>query len=106
MLKSTRAFGPLLPACHKKEKFTDAVTHAPVKERNTLNATDAHSSDTDGFLFKEDDLCYGCHAAKKSEYDKVTRHYMVRNGKCSACHNPHASAEPKLVSGKQGETLS
>ncbi len=40
------------------------------------------------------DLCTTCHP---SIADQRNVHFPVAQGLCTACHNPHASAEPKLL---------
>ncbi len=40
------------------------------------------------------ELCYGCHDAFGK---KKFVHFPVENTECTTCHNPHASAQPKLL---------
>jgi DmsE family decaheme c-type cytochrome len=46
----------------------------------------------------ETDLCFGCHAQKRSQFLRSS-HHPVREGlmRCSDCHNPHAVQEGRLV---------
>jgi predicted CXXCH cytochrome family protein len=41
------------------------------------------------------DLCFGCH--DKAAFEKKAPHAPVAGGMCVSCHNPHASAVPKLL---------
>lgn len=40
-------------------------------------------------------ICFACHAAGDFEGESV--HTVARNGDCLSCHEPHSSAEPKLL---------
>jgi len=41
------------------------------------------------------DLCFTCH--DKSAFDKKIQHAPVAGGMCGSCHDPHASANRKLL---------
>jgi predicted CXXCH cytochrome family protein len=45
-------------------------------------------------LKSQPDLCYDCHDAFGK---KKNVHFPVENADCTGCHNPHASAQPKLL---------
>jgi predicted CXXCH cytochrome family protein len=42
------------------------------------------------------DLCFGCH--DQGKFSAKVQHAPVAGGMCTSCHNPHASAQPKLLS--------
>ncbi|MBI5235708.1 MAG: hypothetical protein HY886_05615 [Deltaproteobacteria bacterium] len=42
-------------------------------------------------------LCLECHAKAKDILNKAVTHKPVRDGKCTACHNPHASKHSGLL---------
>ena len=46
------------------------------------------------------DLCYECHAKAKMGMNKPNVHTAVKRGKCTACHNPHASQSDHLLAAK------
>jgi predicted CXXCH cytochrome family protein len=52
-----------------------------------------------GLMAQGADLCYACHD-RKSYAGKTNVHMPVAGGMCTACHNPHASAEPRLLQSK------
>lgn len=41
------------------------------------------------------DLCFSCHDG--TAFDKKTPHAPVAGGMCGSCHNPHASANPRML---------
>jgi DmsE family decaheme c-type cytochrome len=44
------------------------------------------------------ELCYGCHLAKKAEFDMPFHHRVnERLIQCTDCHNPHGTERPKQV---------
>lgn len=47
-----------------------------------------------GLSAEQPDLCYGCH--DRAPFDKKVLHAAVGMG-CTGCHNPHASANSKLL---------
>jgi DmsE family decaheme c-type cytochrome len=59
-----------------------------------------HHATTKEFLLikPQPELCYGCHLAKKAEFD-MPFHHRVNEGliQCSDCHNVHGTAGPKQV---------
>jgi DmsE family decaheme c-type cytochrome len=46
----------------------------------------------------ESELCFSCHKQKQSQFFRAS-HHPIREGKmeCSSCHNPHGTANPKLI---------
>jgi len=59
-----------------------------------------HHAETREFLLvkSQPELCYGCHLAKKAEFE-MPFHHRVNEGlvQCSDCHNVHGTAGPKQV---------
>ncbi|MCP6658205.1 cytochrome c3 family protein, partial [Klebsiella pneumoniae] len=57
-------------------------------------------------LLKKDgnQLCFDCHGRDKIGLDKPKVHTPLRQGKCTLCHNPHASATPHLLKGDGPES--
>jgi DmsE family decaheme c-type cytochrome len=64
---------------------------------NGLSCTTCHSphksADVNFMLVKsQKDLCFGCHAAQKAEFNRPYRHRVeVGLIECSDCHNPHGT---------------
>jgi len=91
--------------CHsdKKSSFNKKVVHKPANE-NCTKCHDPHNSDTKFHLnaSSEKDQCIQCH---KEISPKVVAsitnakypHKPVKDDKCSACHNPHATEHSKLL---------
>ncbi|HEX9136364.1 MAG TPA: cytochrome c3 family protein, partial [Nitrospirota bacterium] len=81
--------------CHKK--FSDQYlgmknVHQMVKEKKCEDCHLRHGKIPKLLLKKpENDLCYTCHPIEKMGLDKGKVHTAVRAGKCTNCHNPHAS---------------
>lgn len=58
-----------------------------------------HAASKEFLLIKsQPELCYGCHLAKKAEFN-MPFHHRVNEGliQCSDCHNVHGTAGPKQV---------
>ena len=59
-----------------------------------------HHAESKEFLLvkSQPELCYGCHLAKKAEFE-MPFHHRVNEGlvQCSDCHNVHGTAGPKQV---------
>ncbi len=49
----------------------------------------AHTSSK--LIGKEPSLCYECHKELKERLSDKYTHFLFKKGKCSSCHNPHAS---------------
>jgi len=83
--------GSLLKAAH---------VHAPVADgcegcHEALGTAHPDSTRADFRLLEQDGaLCGQCHEAFPG---KMTRHAPVSEGQCLTCHDPHASARPKLL---------
>lgn len=83
--------------CHAdKKKF--AVVHPAVE----MGCASCHSGTHAGkrpapkLASQVPDLCYGCH--DKDQILKARSHAPVADGLCTACHDPHGSGQPKLLS--------
>jgi DmsE family decaheme c-type cytochrome len=65
-----------------------------------LSCHSIHHATTAEFLLTKSQptLCYGCHLAKKAEFE-MPFHHRVNEGliRCTDCHNPHGTAGPKQV---------
>jgi predicted CXXCH cytochrome family protein len=48
-------------------------------------------------ITKEPDLCYKCHEELKENLSNTYTHFLFKQGKCSSCHNPHASDHRGLI---------
>jgi len=48
-----------------------------------------------GLISEVPELCYTCH--DKKQYEFASPHPAMQKG-CTACHNPHGSSQPKLMS--------
>jgi DmsE family decaheme c-type cytochrome len=51
----------------------------------------------------QDAICYKCHAEKRGPF--VFEHEPVRTEGCTACHTPHGSANPRLLTRARVNTL-
>lgn len=76
------------PACHTG--ISDALK---VPHKKTTKFAKGLSAD-------QPEVCFGCHDKEKFTKSKV--HPAAQMG-CTACHNPHASAKPKLLSAEVPE---
>jgi predicted CXXCH cytochrome family protein len=90
---------------------SSSVQHGALKEGNScMNCHSPHSSGEKKVLLKpEPDLCFSCHDKELRSGDRkianmktmVLRskyvHGAIENNGCSACHNPHASANSNLL---------
>ncbi len=74
-----------------------------IHAKNDVSCTSCHSphhATTKEFLLvkAQPELCYGCHLAKKAEFE-MPFHHRVNEGliQCTDCHNPHGTEGPKQV---------
>ncbi|HUA62589.1 MAG TPA: DmsE family decaheme c-type cytochrome [Verrucomicrobiae bacterium] len=104
--KSTipRAFSLMKPkqvietclTCHARNFDKANIQRSEHTERDIscINCHSIHHSPTRKFLLakKENELCYTCHAAVRSQFEMPSRH-RVNEGfmTCTDCHNPHGS---------------
>ena len=51
-------------------------------------------------------VCFECHSGVEDELHKLWVHAPLKNGACTSCHSPHASAHGKLLAGAGGELCS
>ena len=47
-------------------------------------------------------VCYQCHSESEEELQMKHAHPEYKTGKCSSCHNPHASSHAKLMNDQIG----
>ena len=98
--------GKICLTCHedKADDLAMETVHAPVEEGCT-ECHDPHASANEYQLKKSMEkgaLCAMCHEDATPEiYEAIntakTRHPPVAEGKCTACHRPHGSANPSLL---------
>ncbi|MBI5665158.1 MAG: cytochrome C [Nitrospirae bacterium] len=101
--------------CHKDKK--DQISQAKVKhgalqaERSCLNCHDAHISNiTKNLLMEPMDLCLSCHDRdykkdnvtstmnmKKWLAENTDQHGPIKQKDCSGCHDPHGSANFRIL---------
>ena len=89
--------------CHEKGK--QANWHGGAHERRGLSCTSCHavhsyrSAEHQLKTERDPETCYTCHAAIRAK-NLRTSHHPIREGlmTCGACHNPHDSTTPKMVS--------
>lgn len=76
--------------------------HEPFSQSECEDCHNPHGSNHNKLLKREGaDLCYSCHAEKKSEFEKGTTHQPVTDGACLTCHIPHGSSGEALVAKPQ-----
>lgn len=51
----------------------------------------------------EPQVCFDCHSDIEDETTLKYVHTALASGKCSSCHNPHASKHARLMAGEVGE---
>ncbi|HBO69597.1 MAG TPA: hypothetical protein DD658_05425, partial [Deltaproteobacteria bacterium] len=100
--------------CHDAGKFRGKTAHGPAAAGKCTACHDPHSAENPRLLAKTaPELCFACHAAlqkdpvgrtlpatKRLFDDKESvRHPPFGEGDCGACHLPHASATPRLLTG-------
>jgi DmsE family decaheme c-type cytochrome len=82
--------------CHAGNFDKSNIQRSEHTERDITctNCHSIHHSPTAKFLLakKQNELCYTCHAAERSQFEMPSRHH-VNEGfmQCSDCHNPHGS---------------
>ena len=119
--KNRHAFSPL-PSnlsdlcfqCHDGGKFQGKTMHGPVATGKCTACHNPHSSEKQRLLAKNaPELCFSCHSAQlrdpqgrmlpaiKRIFDdkEAVLHPPFGEGDCGACHLPHASATPRLLTG-------
>ncbi len=99
-LELERTGQDLCLVCHeaKRKEFNQEVIHPPVED-GCVDCHDPHQSNM-RFQLRGDgkrvsSLCFNCH--EKEIFTRKHQHGPVATGDCIACHNPHASANQKLL---------
>src|SRR4030042_4256378 len=83
--------------CHEETLFKGAKVHAPV-EKGCLTCHSPHASPQADHLVKpETELCLGCHNSGSASFRAAHQNYPVEKAHCTGCHDPHATAHPKLL---------
>jgi predicted CXXCH cytochrome family protein len=110
----TSAVPGLCGKCHEKvvgEQQTAAVKHTPVTEAPAcMNCHDPHMAQEGRLLFADGlDICLKCHDKPVKEGNREFAdikkllaanpnvHGPIQNRDCSACHRPHNSPYPRLL---------
>ena len=98
--------------CHDEDEFKGKVVHGPAAEGKCLSCHHPHASENERLLVnKAPELCFSCHAAQlkdaqghmlpatKSLFEdkEAILHPPFSGGKCSLCHQPHASESGRLL---------
>ncbi len=85
----------LCGSCHDTYD-QEANLHMPVQD-DCLNCHDPHGSNTKGMLITDNqgELCFTCH--DQGIMEGKYQHGPAAVGACTICHNPHASAQEKLL---------
>src|SRR3990172_5700030 len=90
--------------CHTKfasKYFSMKDVHPVVKEKKCEDCHLRHGIIPKLILKKEgNDLCFACHGKEKIGMNKPSVHTALKTGKCTLCHNPHASQAPHLLDRK------
>jgi predicted CXXCH cytochrome family protein len=72
--------------------------HAPFAQSACEDCHNPHGSNHNKLLKRQGaDLCYGCHAEKKLDFEKGTIHKPVKDGACLTCHTPHGGTGEALT---------
>lgn len=100
--KRTRFTSSQCPECHQakvQEFLAGQQIHKPVKEKNCYQCHENH-----GFIgilrLWEDGksaLCFRCHKDLEKTLSKPYVHTILGQGKCTPCHDPHASDNPAFL---------
>ncbi len=92
---------PVCVACHNK-LIKGNNLHPVILSKGCISChTKPHSAKQKAqkFLFATGvELCYGCHDSR--EFSQEVKHPPVAAGQCTACHDVHASDNPKLLTAK------
>jgi predicted CXXCH cytochrome family protein len=102
--------------CHKKETqklmkqiASARVVHKPVAEGRCAGCHSPHASNYKNHLRegpKDVPLCFSCHKKMKQQTkDSVYKHGPIKEGMCTACHEPHAGNVPKDLKYKFEKTF-
>jgi len=98
--------------CHDAGKFRGKTAHGPVAAGKCTACHDPHAAENPRLLGKTaPELCFSCHAAQLKdsqgrtlppakrlfEEKNAVRHPPFAEGDCGACHLPHASETPRLL---------
>jgi DmsE family decaheme c-type cytochrome len=100
--ESSEQKSDLCLTCH--EKADQAPYRSGMHARRDVDCASCHSihsSKSKANLLKtstQTDTCTTCHKAVRAKNQRAS-HHPIREGKmsCSSCHNPHDSANPKMV---------
>jgi predicted CXXCH cytochrome family protein len=92
-------FQDLCATCHPavREWTTRTRVHSPVRQGDCTRCHNAHASDAEHLLVADEGkLCLTCHTVTAA-FTAVHKGFDPATSKCSACHDPHASSEPKFL---------
>jgi len=100
----TDAFAEANPA-KAKEYSEKAGAHAPAKS-GECSKCHADPKDPSKRVLEKKPLCLSCHAERDADLKKAVVHYVFKEMDCDACHVPHASENPPLLSAPVNELCS
>lgn len=127
MLK--QAGSNLCMLCHDKEMFAGKSVHKPVAQGECSACHETHGTQFPNLLkhnfpeefympYSKDNftLCFSCHSGTIADDQRTDKETNFRNGiqnlhyvhvnkqekgrSCKTCHDPHAAAQPRLISNK------
>lgn len=99
--RKAEAVNTLCSSCHLTVKAQFAKPHAHKVEQNAMTCVDCHNphgsikSPLQRTSSPNEPPCFSCHANKRGPF--TFEHAPVRFEGCNSCHEPHGSANPKML---------
>ncbi len=103
----------LCTSCHTSLIPAGSSKHGALDlERSCLNCHTPHSSKNQRLLTKQGGDCLSCHDQKQGQIPNMKQkigdlplaHQPAKEGKCVACHTPHASVLTPLIRNQSGDS--